>query len=81
MASLPNSRPSAECNRKLLVEHSDYESVGQLYVDDEYCPANIPMNQRVTPLNPTPPSTPAQPLLYTPLSCRGRPLACSRQQR
>ena len=48
VASLANSRRHAECNCKLLVEYPNYESIGQLFIDDEYCPDHVPMNQRVT---------------------------------
>ena len=57
VASLANSRRHAECNCKLLVEYSNYGSLGQLYIDDEYCPDHVPMNQRVTP----PPTHATQP--------------------
>lgn len=46
VASLVNSRRKYNC--KLLVEYSNYEGVGELFVDDEYCPVHVPMKQRVS---------------------------------
>jgi hypothetical protein len=62
VASLANSRSDADSNCKVLVEYSNYESVGQLYIDDEYCPDHVPMNQRVTPPPPPTPPRPAAPV-------------------
>jgi hypothetical protein len=54
LSSLANSRPQTECNCKLVVEYPNYESVGKLYIDDEFCPVHVPMNQRVTCIPPAP---------------------------
>ena len=56
VASLANSRPRSEANCKLIVEYTNYENAGgELYLDDEYCPRDVPLKQRVC----SPPSTPS----------------------
>ena len=61
LSSLANSRPQTECNCKFVVEYPNYESVGKLYIDDEFCPVHVPMNQRVTCIPPAPHPTRATP--------------------
>jgi hypothetical protein len=52
-----NSDRQSKCNCKVIVEYKNYEGWrgGDLYVDDEYCPAEVPRNRRVVyPRSPPP---------------------------
>ena len=51
--SLLNSDRHSKCNCKIISEYKNYETRRggdpSLYVDDEYCPADVPRNRRVPP--------------------------------
>ena len=51
--SLLNTVRKTKCNCKFVVEYADqkyYERAPKLFLDDEYCPQDVPYGQRVLPL-------------------------------